>query len=192
MLYFHPAQTSQGSNQWLAWFCAIEMHILFCFAKHMSCFNFYRRKLDFHVLLLIIEFEHGTRLLHKTSWTMIANSLIPIIMFYSKVFYKTNPKDPTTFIQSHTKPCMHHLGHRVIKAWLGAHFWHFENSISYHNFKNYNYNNYQIISPISVPYFWTQILIDHPIDIHKYLVDQKIHMKAWKLQCEMKKKWWKS
>ncbi len=30
-------------------------------------------------------------------------------------------------------------------------------------------------------------MIDHPIDIHKYWVGQKIHMKSWKLQCEMKK-----
>jgi hypothetical protein len=37
------------------------------------------------------------------------------------------------------------------------------------NYKSYNY----------LLYFWTQILVGHPMDIPKHVVNPKIHVKAW-------------
>jgi hypothetical protein len=54
------------------------------------------------------------------------------------------------------------LGSLIVFSPMG-HFWHFENSTSHIRWNSCNYNNYQIINPIIIPYafdkkYWWTIL----------------------------------
>lgn len=63
-----------------------------------------------------------------------------------------------------------------------VHFWYFEESTSYISFFFNNYDNDQIMH-----YMVILLLLVHSINNIKHVISEKIHMKVWKFQCEMKR-----